>query len=127
MVRFWRSTKDVRYMSRFVNALPALLVTALLVGCDDPSDCSSNAAMGYAMVFAEDTIKRRIPNPHVATFDLSAWEWSDYTNTWTIKGHVDTKNVFGGPLRYHYAVYLICRSEGDRRRWKLEAIDIGPN
>ncbi|MDE0031960.1 MAG: hypothetical protein OXU75_02300 [Deltaproteobacteria bacterium] len=107
-------------MKRAAGILAAMLA---LVACDDPSDCTSNAAMGYAIVFAEDAVKRRIPNPHVADFDLSTWKHAG-DGLWQITGHADTKNVFGGPVRAYYSVSIQCRSLGDRRSWTLEGITV---
>ena len=105
------------------RAACALLAMLSLAGCADLSDCSSHAAMDYALVFAEDAVKRKIPNPHVADFDFSVHRHLG-DGLWKIAGHVDTKNIFGGPVRAHFDVAIQCNSERNRRTWFLKDVSI---
>ena len=107
---------------RWLSACVLLAVLAS-AGCEDPSDWSSNAAMGYAMVFAKDAVKRRIPNPHVANFDLSTYRHLG-DGLWKVSGHVDTQNIFGGPVRAHFDVAIQCSSKSNRRTWQLKDVSV---
>ena len=105
------------------RAAGALLAMLALAGCADPSDCSSRAAMGYALVFAEDAVKRRIPNPHVAGFDFSVYRHLG-NGLWKVAGHVDTKNIFGGPVRAYFDIAIQCSSKANRRTWQLKNVSV---
>ena len=108
-------------MSRLATwAFSAMLA---LAGCADPWDCTRRTAMGYALVFAENAVNRRIPNPHVADFDFSVYRHLG-NGLWKVAGHVDTKNIFGGPVRAYFDVAIQCNSESKRRTWQLKDVSI---
>ena len=107
-----------------VVAVVAVLmgIGAIINAFEDPSDCSSNAARGYAIVFVEDDVKQQIPNPHVADFDIHTYEYYVRDGIWRIAGTGDTQNFFGGPHRFRYEGKIQCISVGDKREWKMQEI-----
>ena len=104
----------------FVFAMVIAIVSSLF---DDPSDCSSNSAMGYAIVFVKEEVERRIPNPHVAEFDIRTTRHIG-DGLWRIAGRGDTKNVFGGPHRFRFDARVQCVAVNGERRWQNPDLDI---
>ena len=107
-----------------LNMMMFVAVGSLLSACDDPTDCTGNEAMGYAMaILQEDGVKPRIPNPHVADFDFSVYRHIG-EGLWELRGHADTKNTFGGPVRVRFHGTMQCHSKADSRTWTIESLSL---
>ena len=112
----------MRVIGIFLAVVAVLIgVTAIIKDPPDPSDCTSDDAMIYAIIFVKDAVKQQIPNPHVADFDIHTDEYVR-DGIWLIAGTGDTQNFFGGPHRFHFEGMIQCISVGDKREWKMQEI-----
>ena len=102
-----------------VLAFAVLLGIGWMMGqFEDKTDCTSNAAQGYAIVFVQDEAKQRLYAPYTADFGGLRVEHRG-AGFYKVSGYVDSKNLYGGPIRNYYSGNAICESTSYDRKWRV--------
>ncbi len=120
-------------MANAIGVIAVIIVGLLALGFvaslfEDPSDCTSSAAQGYAMAFTQDHARPRLFAPHTADFDLVSAKVRNRASTQSVRHHVEmtvsSKNVFGGPAWHQIKAVFSCRPKNDDREWRLVSFDM---
>ena len=54
------------------------------------------------------------------------WNYESEQDTlfWELRGHADTKNIFGGPVRIRFHGKMQCHSKADSRTWTIQSLSL---